>query len=164
MCVGALHFRCAVVARVLGEKCFKVRTTLWIKKLAPNWALSNTCHPGLMMTRGGHGVARKGSLASKLNSCIFLWGADAIAAVQKKIISKVKAFVTHGGIVKRSVAQFREMMSGNHRIEYNYIQSCGECRKNAASPARRRAIHHRRCGGRYHGDETVLPESHLKWL
>jgi hypothetical protein len=35
----------------------------------------------------------------------------------------VKAFVTHEGIIKHSVAQFRDMMSDNHRIEYNYIES-----------------------------------------
>ena len=35
----------------------------------------------------------------------------------------MKTFVTHEGIVKHSVAQFRDMMSDNHRIEYNYIQS-----------------------------------------
>ena len=38
-------------------------------------------------TRGKR-PARKGSLASKQNSCIFSWSADTIAAVQKKIVSK----------------------------------------------------------------------------
>ena len=76
----------------------------------------------LKPTRGKR-PARKGSLASKLNSCISLWSADTIATVQKKIVSKVKAFVTHESIMKHSVAQFRDMMSDNHRIEYNYIQS-----------------------------------------
>jgi len=79
----------------------------------------------LKPTRGKR-PARKGSLASKLNSCIFLWRRrrhHRSCCVQKKIVSKVKTFVTHEGIVKHSVAQFRDMMSDNHRIEYNYIQS-----------------------------------------
>ena len=82
-----------------------------------------TFHTMKLKPTRGKWPARKGSLASKLDSCIFLWSADNIAAVQKKIISKVKTFVTHEGIVKHSVAQFRDMMSDNHRIEYNYIQS-----------------------------------------
>ena len=54
----------------------------------------------LKPTRGKR-PARKGSLASKLNSCIFLWSADNIAAVQKKIISKVLQVAVYSCKVSR---------------------------------------------------------------
>jgi hypothetical protein len=86
-------------------------------KSLPNFAMMK-----LKPTRGPR-PARKGSLASKLNSCIFLWSSENIAAVHKKIISKVKTFVSHEGIKKYSVLQFEFMMSDNHRIEFAYIRS-----------------------------------------
>ena len=84
----------------------------------------------LLATRGKR-KAQKGSLASALESCIFLWSADNKEAVHKSIVDKVNAFLAHEGIRKYSVFQLESMMSENHRIEATYIRSFKTIVQNA---------------------------------
>ena len=84
----------------------------------------------LLATRGKR-KAQKGSLASALESCIFLWSADNQEAVHKSIVDKVNAFLAHEGIRKYSVFQLESMMSENHRIEATYIRSFKTIVQNA---------------------------------
>ena len=84
----------------------------------------------LLATRGDR-KAQKRSLASALESCIFLWSADSKEAVHKRIVDKVSAFLAHEGIRKYSVFQLESMMSENHRIEATYIRSFKTIVRNA---------------------------------